>query len=124
VVYPPHEKELVNNMNHTHFIKRVGRYGGVCRLSTISNHTVYDIVLCDEEAAGFLRELPEPFIVAYIIYSSSGQIFYKHAKIQREHVPPPHNNKVLMDVYWNASACEKNFKPLKSATVSRFPYPA
>lgn len=124
VVYPPHKKDVVNRMNGTYFIKYVERYGGVCRISAIADHAVYDIILCDEDAAAFLRDLPEPFIVAYILYTSSGRLFYKHAKIQKRPIPPPHNDKVLMDVYWNASACERNFKPLVSVTASRFPYPA
>ena len=122
VVYPPHERDVVNRVNSTYFTKFIGNYRGVCNTSTMWNHTIYDIVLCDEEAAAFLRDLPEPFIVAYILYRSSGQIFYKHSKIQREPIPPPRNDKVLMDIYWNASACEGNFKVVKSTGASRLLY--
>ena len=109
VMYPPHERHVVNRVNGTYFIKFIRRYGGVCRVSVLHGHPVYDIILCDEDAAAFLRDLPEPYLVAYIVYTSSNKLFYKHAKIRRTPVPPPHNDKLLMDVYWNAVATERNF---------------
>ena len=123
VVYPPHERDIVNHVNSTYFTKFIGYYGGVCRILTVGRHIVYDIILCDEDAAALLRDLPAPFIVAYVLYTVSSKLFYKHSKIQREHIAPPHNDKVLMDVYWNASACEKNFKLQEPVAFSQFPYP-
>jgi hypothetical protein len=70
----------VNDMNFTYFTKFIRRYGGISKISTLWNHTIYDVTLCDEDAAAFLRDLPKPFIVAYILYRYSGEIFYKHSK--------------------------------------------
>jgi hypothetical protein len=123
VLCPPHPKKIVNDMNALYFLKYMYRFRAIYKRSVIASHTVYDIVLCDEDAALFLRDLPQPFIVASIVFTFSGEIFYKHAKIRREAVPPPHRDKILMDVYWNAIACEKNFKDLELVVLSQLPYP-
>lgn len=102
---------IINSMNSLYFKKHVRRFDGRFSASSIDNSgTLYQVALCDEEAAAFLRDLAPPFVVVYIKYAYTDTVFYKHSKIRRSYIQPPRMDKVLMDVYWNASACERNFQ--------------
>jgi hypothetical protein len=73
-------------------------------------HFKFDLVLMDEDAAPFLRDLRAPFFVKYIRYSDSDSdtLFYKNSKIQKPPVHPPRDTLLKKQVYWGASHCERN----------------
>ena len=109
VLYPEHEDEVINDLNDI-YINRHARElrGDIDKKESMKNHSIYEIRICDQDAADFLRDLIDPFFVGYIRYTHSLEMFYKNARIQRPYIPPPRYNKLLKDIYWNAVQCERN----------------
>jgi hypothetical protein len=93
-------------INEIFIRKYIDFWGGLSAIDKIEGHTVYKVSICDEAAASFIHDLPAPFFVSHINHTFTGVPFYKHAKIPRPHIPPPHCDAILMNVYWNANKCE------------------
>ena len=113
LVHPTGPHPTINLLNAIGLRKHIHRFRADKTL-VIMRSDICKVTLCDEEAAAFLRDLPAPFFVASVSILSPPtlveRIFYLHSRIRRERVPPPHRNKILMDVFWNAMACETNFR--------------
>ena len=65
--------------------------------------------LCDEDAVGFLRDIPEPVYCIQIKILRTESLFYSFWKATNIAVTPPRKHKLLKDVYWSASQLERRF---------------
>jgi hypothetical protein len=111
ILCPIDSKKVINNLNDVYINRHAQKLDGTCKkLHETNIHFVYQVNICHEEAAVFLRDLLKPFFVLYIRYQYNLTIFYKNSHIQKAHVPPPRSDTLLKDVYWNAVQCEKNMK--------------
>ena len=63
--------------------------------------------VCDEDAVGFLRDVPFPVFCVWIKLLRSDTLFYSCFKATQKYVIPPRFPKVFKDVYWAATKLEK-----------------
>jgi hypothetical protein len=62
--------------------------------------------VCDEEAAGFLRDLPAPTFCVKISYLRNDTVLYTNYKYTGLYTPAP-KILILKKIYWLASSLEK-----------------
>ncbi len=71
-------------------------------------YELYEICLCDEDAAALIRDLPEPFFIAAIAIRSEKILFYTSPLLKTSKRPlPPRGGPVEKEIYWWAASCEK-----------------
>ncbi len=84
----------------------------------MNGYVVSEVVLCDEDAAAFLRDLPEPYLIAAIVIRSQKVLFYTNPLMRTDKRPvPPRRGTVEKDIYWWAAKCEKRI-PRGSSKIS------
>ncbi len=101
------EKRDVINESNVHRFHHLAKH----YLGTISS-IIYDgsycqstILLCDEDAVAFLRDLPPPVFVTSIQILRSPVCLYSFYKWTKKQIRPP-KNLLLKQVYWMASSLE------------------
>ena len=108
---PIDNNSVVNSLNNLYLQRHTKETGGdIKSLNMDFALFLYEIIICDEDTVGFLRDLAKPFIVAYILYTGTDIVFYKNSRIQKRAIAPPRKDKLLKDIYWNAVQCESNLK--------------
>ena len=108
------------NILNKRTIENLARAHRANLLSTgeMNTYSVSEITVCDEDAAAFLRDLPEPFLIAAIVIRLSKELFYTNPLLKTEKRPvPPRRGSVEKDVYWWAASCEKRI-PRGSSKIS------
>jgi hypothetical protein len=63
--------------------------------------------VCDEDAVGFLRDIPHPVYCISIKMLRTDIVLYSFWKLTQRNVIPPRNSTLLKDVYWSANQLER-----------------
>ena len=107
IICPVNKNNTINKLNNI-YINRHARENNttIVKVDLVNNYYLYKFIVCDTDAVVFLRDLLLPFLVGYILYTATLELFYKNSRIQRPYVPPPRYDKLLKDVYWSAVQCE------------------
>ena len=75
------------------------------------NDTVYvRVIVCDESAVGFLRDVPPPIYCTQIRLLWNKKILYSFKKVTGESIVPPRDSLILKQVYWSASQLERRYQ--------------
>ncbi len=118
-LYPLQKNPRMNLMNHR-ALQNLIRIHRANLLSTgeMNTYSVSEIVLCDADAAAFLRDIPEPYFIAAIVIRSQKTLFYTNPLLRTDKRPlPPRGGPIEKDVYWWAAKCEKRI-PRGSSRIS------
>lgn len=108
-LYPVNENNRMNIMNHRMFQNLIRIHRATLLTNGIMNrYQVSEVVVCDADAASFIRDLPDPFFIAAIVIRANKELFYTNPLLKTEKRPyPPRRDPVEKDVYWWAASCEK-----------------
>ncbi len=118
-LYPLQDNPRINLMNQRALqnLVRVHR-ANLITSGEMNNYIVSEVVLCDEDAAAFLRDLPEPYLIGAIVIRSQKVLFYTNPLMRTDKRPvPPRRGTVEKDIYWWAAKCEKRI-PRGSSKIS------
>lgn len=107
LAYPLHSREK-RNVVFAARIKHLRRHYNVDETSSFSTDSTryVRVSVCDDDAIGFLRDLPEPTYCVWIRFLRSNALFYANSKATGNWVVPP-KELLLKRVYWLASSLEK-----------------
>ncbi len=118
-LYPLQDNPRINLMNQRALqnLVRVHR-ANLITSGEMNGYVVSEVVLCDEDAAAFLRDLPEPYLIAAIVIRSQKVLFYTNPLMRTDKRPvPPRRGTVEKDIYWWAAKSEKRI-PRGSSKIS------
>lgn len=107
IAYPIHSRDNVNK-SYDRRIEHLRKHYSANQIGsyTTQGFKLLRIGLCDEDAANFLQDLPEPTFCVKISILRTGDILYANKKVTKEWVAPP-QDKNLKQIYWSASQLEK-----------------
>lgn len=80
----------------------------------VNNEVYVTFTICNEDAVGFLRDIPSTSYVLEIKDKYKGSLFYSFWKATGTAVRPPRYDLLLKKVYWSASQLERRWKPPSS----------
>ena len=107
LVLPKQRREICQRAAQSRVEHIIKNCNGILKSLDKSNESiVYEIVVCNEDAAILLRDFPMPFYVQKITILSTGYplyVFRKHS------LPPP--SLLYKHVYWLAKSTERYAKP-------------
>lgn len=63
--------------------------------------------VCDSDAVGLLRDIPEPMYCVRIKILRTNSILYSFYKVTQTKSLPPRDSFLFKEVYWNASQLER-----------------
>ena len=111
LAYPKNPRPLVNMMMETR-LKHLNRHMvGDLREKIEEKNIIYQsLFICDEEAVAFIRDLPAPIHVLTIHLLHGEQLLYSNTKYLKT-TPPPPQDTLLKQLYWQAKSCEPRFSP-------------
>jgi hypothetical protein len=107
IAYPLSKRENVNRAFAQH-LENMRKQYRACVLEEIINgkHRQLRYSICDEDAVGFLRDLPIPTICIKIRILHKDIDLYSNFKATHVWIPPPKTSE-LKKVYWGACHLEK-----------------
>lgn len=79
----------------------------ICKQKTAEEQTVFKILVCNEDAVGFLRDLPSPVFCLRVSLLHEKILLYSNYKQTHEKTIPP-REFLLKQVYWSASQLERH----------------
>jgi hypothetical protein len=71
----------------------------------------FTFAICDEDAVGFLRDLPFPTFCVKVAILRTNVLLYSNYKYTGVYVYPP-RNQLLKRVYWQASSLQKYYNAI------------
>jgi len=106
----PLQKSERNNIVQEKRIEYLRRHANADRLDWKEGNNVMYIRFsaCDEDAIGFLRDIPQPIYCVEIRILRTAELFYTFTKLTGAQVVPPRYSLLDKRVFWAASQLERH----------------
>lgn len=105
-LYRKDSANLVNLKRLDHLAKHY--VGDIRGMWVEDNYQHCRILLCDEDAVGFLRDVPDPVFAYKIQLLHKNTALYSNYKWSKQSIRPP-QDPLLKKVFWMASSLERRF---------------
>lgn len=105
---PVFERQTMNVLNDKKIAQLRKSYNAdICKQKTAENQTVFQILVCNEDAVGFLQDLPSPVVCLRVSLVHEKTLLYSNYKKTHTKTIPP-RELLLKQVYWSASQLERH----------------
>lgn len=111
IAFPLSWRDDSNNV-FLHRIEHLRKHynGDALQTSLKETYQHLTFAFCDEDAVGFLRDVPHPTICVQIKFLRTDVALYSNYKYTGRKVVPP-KAPLLKKVYWMASSLERWYRP-------------